>query len=118
MLPSPERLRTNSEFQAVYKQGRSFSDDWVVLYFLKTPELLGRQVGFSVSKKVGNAVVRNRTKRRMREIYTHVLGDMPGGFQAIFIARKSASTAPYKDLDHAMRKLLIKAGLLPCEGVV
>ena len=110
MLPAPERLRANAEFQRVYKQGESFVEGLVVLYLLRTPDSPARQAGFSVSKKLGNAVVRNRTKRRLRDAYQRLLPGGTSGFQAVFVARKAAAEAPYEDLERAMRKVLARAG--------
>lgn len=112
MLPSLERLRSNTEFQQVYKQGESFADGMVVLYLLKKPDSTIRQAGFSVSKKLGGAVVRNRVKRRLRESYHHLLPQLPPGFMAVFVARKSAAEADFARLDRSMRKVLARAGLL------
>ena len=112
MLPTPERLRANREFQEVYKQGKSFAEGMVVLYLLKKPDSTIRQAGFSVSKKLGSAVVRNHVKRRLRESYHLLLPRLPVGYQAIFVARKSAAEADFGQLDRSMRKVLAKAGLL------
>jgi ribonuclease P protein component len=112
MLPSPERLQANREFQRVYKEGESFVEGLVVLYLLRLPEETGRQAGFSVSKKLGNAVVRNRVKRRLRDAYHACLPGLPRGYHAIFVARKAASQAEFEALDRAMRKVLVKARLL------
>ena len=69
----------------------------------------GRQlkVGFSVSRKVGNAVVRNRTKRRLRECFRPWLGDVKPGLYVI-IARPSAAKATFQSLQKDMRYLLKK----------
>jgi ribonuclease P protein component len=111
MLPSPERLRSNQEFQRVYKGGESFVEGLVVLYLLRVPDEPVRQVGFSVSKKLGNAVVRNVVKRRLREAYKAALPDLPRGYQAVFVARKASAEADYAAIERAMRKVLARAGL-------
>jgi ribonuclease P protein component len=111
MLPAPERLRANAEFQRVYKQGQSFAEGLVVLYLLRTPDSPTRQAGFSVSKKLGNAVIRNRTKRRLRDAYHRLLPELPTGFAAVFVARKAAADQPYEALERAMRKVLARAGI-------
>lgn len=113
MLPTPERLRSNTEFQRVYKGGESFVEGLVVLYLLRLPDEPVRQAGFSVSKKLGNAVIRNRVKRRMRDAYQRCLGELPKGYAAVFVARKAAAEADYESLERAMHKVLARAKLVP-----
>jgi ribonuclease P protein component len=112
LLPASERLRANAEFQRVYKAGTSFVEGLVVLYLERIPEATSRQAGFSVSKKLGNAVTRNRVKRRLRDAYHHRLPALPPGYAAVFVARKAAADASFEALDKAMNKVLTKAGLL------
>ena len=68
------------------------------------------QVGFSVSKKVGNAVVRNRVKRRMRECFRLQMHTLKNGFY-VFTARPEAANASYKQLEKTMNYLLRRQGL-------
>ena len=63
------RLRKNKQFQYVYPKGRSCASREIVLLYIRASRL---QVGFSVSRKVGNSVMRNRVKRRLREHMGHV----------------------------------------------
>ena len=68
-------LRRNKEFRYVYRRGKSVSDKYFVLIYVntKTPHL---KVGFSVSKKLGNAVSRNLIKRRMKEAFFSMIDDI------------------------------------------
>lgn len=113
MLPALERLCSNAEFQQVYHEGKSFAEGMVVLYLLRVPDPAVRQVGFSVSKKLGKAVVRNTVKRRMREAYRALLPELPTGFQAIFVARRTAADADFSKISRSLRGALKKAGILP-----
>ena len=61
-------LKKNSEFQAVYRQGRSYANKYLVMYVLDT-DRKGARIGISVSKKVGNSVVRHRFARLVRESF-------------------------------------------------
>ena len=75
------------------------------------------RIGFSVSKRVGGAVVRNRVKRRLREAVRRTLADLPPGWDIIIGARPPAATAEYATLDTAMRELLARAGLAHRESL-
>ncbi len=116
MLPRAERLTRRRDFAAVYGRKKSWACPLVVLYVRRYPpdtELAEtRRFGFSVSKKVGKAVVRNTVKRRLRAI-CHARG--PGwrrGFDAVLVARSAAATASYVDLDAAVCDVFRRAGLV------
>lgn len=105
------RLKKNSEFKRVYAQGRSFSNRYVVMYVLKTGSCQ-RKAGFSVSKKVGCAVRRNRIKRLFREIYRLNEAKLSVGFDLVFIPRHAAKEAEYRTLERAFQDLFVKAKIL------
>lgn len=112
MLPPRERLRSNRQFRQVFARGQSFADPLVVLHVLRTPENpADRQAGFTASKKLGNAVVRNRTKRRLREGYRHLLPGLDLGYWAVFVARTRAASESAAALEGAMQGVLSRAGL-------
>lgn len=69
-------------------------------------------VGFSVSKKLGNSVTRNRIKRRLREAFRPMISEAQPGYDLIFIARDAVKEADFASIESAMRYLLRKAGLL------
>ena len=106
------RLQKNKAFQYVYHRGRSAACHDLVMLVAK-----GRstQVGFSVSKKVGNAVTRNKVKRRLRECFRPYLGDVKNGLY-IIVARPSAAEATFQSLQKDVRYLLRKHGALRSEG--
>ena len=105
-----ESLKRNSDFQRVYREGKSYANRYLVLYVLQNQTERNR-LGISVSKKVGNAVVRNRTKRRLRECFRPYLGDVKNGLY-VFVARPSAAEATFQSLEKSMRYLIRKQGVL------
>lgn len=111
MLRKANRLRKSWEFRRARNRGRSTATPLVVLHMCRRPgdDL---RVGFSVSKKVGKATVRNRTKRLMREAFRATLSQVKPGHDLIFTARPPAATANYGDIRHAIDSLLQRSRLL------
>jgi len=103
-------LKRNKEFRYVYRRGKSVSDKAMVLIYVptKTPHL---RVGFSVSKKIGNSVVRNLTKRRMKEAFFSMLENVNPNCLLVFTPREKAREMTYQEILISMCKLLKKAGL-------
>ena len=113
MLPAAERLKANALFAQVFQAGRSIPESLIVLHLQVLPDSPHvRETGFSVSKRVGNAVVRNRTKRRLRAAMAELLAELPRGFRAVVVARGRAATADYPALVAALRRAYGRAGLL------
>ena len=102
------RLKKNRAFQYVYRRGHSVACRNLVMLLAPGREL---KVGFSVSKKTGNAVTRNRIKRRLRECFRPYLGDVKTGLYVI-VARPSAAEAAFDDLKRDVRYLLKKQDAL------
>lgn len=102
-------LTRSADFQRVYEGGRSWAAKEVVLRAL--PNALDvTRCGFAVGKRVGKAVVRNRIKRRLREIIRH--SPLCSGWDIIVIARAAAAQADFQSLEKTVGDLLFKAGLL------
>jgi len=102
------RLQKNRAFQYVYRKGHAVACRDLVLLLAPGRET---KVGFSVSKKVGDAVTRNRVKRRLRECFRPWLGDVKTGLY-VLVARPSAAEAAFEDLRKDVRYLLKKQGAL------
>ena len=95
----------------MYKAGKSVGSHTLVLIFAATRKP-DKRIGFAVGKKVGNAVVRNKTKRRLREAVTPLLPQIPAGYRLIFVARSSIAQASYQDIVSTVRRLMAKAGVI------
>lgn len=111
MLPLVERLRANVQFQQVFREGQSYPEGPLVLNVRLVADD-NRQCGFSVSKKVGNAVTRNRVKRRLREAYRELLPHLRRGFEAVIVARSSAVNADLATLKRALERASQRAGIV------
>ena len=108
MLNKANRLNKHGSFSYVYRKGKRLSEQDVVLIF--TPARSVR-VGFSVSNKVGKAVVRNKVKRRLRASVGNRLQAI-AGCQAIVVANPSAADKEFDVLDGELVKLFTRAGLM------
>ncbi|HLZ22735.1 MAG TPA: ribonuclease P protein component [Ktedonobacterales bacterium] len=131
-----QRLRSPHDFQRVRRLGRHVSSPLLTLsYARQAPQTARTQqpdeehpdlppeastagtmepptrIGFSVSKRVGNAVIRNRVKRRLREAARHMLTDLLPGWDIVLGARSAAAAADYATLDTTVRELLARARL-------
>lgn len=111
------RLRRAADFQRVRAVRRSWGHPLLVLYVAPNDGQTTR-LGISVGRRVGNAVVRNRVKRRVREAVRHRYADLAPGHDLVFIARAPAATAAWPALRDAAEDLLRRARVLPAAGQV
>lgn len=102
-------LTKAAQYKLVYDRGSTRVSDAVVMKALPNGLELSRY-GFSVSRRVGNAVVRNRTKRRLREILRKMT--LKPGWDIIFIVRPKAAGAGFSDFQNSVRSVLSRAGVL------
>ena len=105
-----DSLKRKKEFRYTYRAGKSQSNKLCALVYARN-RVGAVRIGFSVSKKIGNSVARNRTKRRMREAITPLIPGIRKGFNIIIIAREAIVEAPFADIRAAMRLLLERASL-------
>lgn len=104
------RLKKNVEFRVVYKRGKSFSNNLLILYIYKSNRSFNK-LGISVSKKVGKSVIRNRIKRLIKESVRLSSDNIKLGYNIVFIARNASNNKNYKDIDNSVKQLIKKAGL-------
>ena len=104
-------LKQNYEFRRVYNRGKSGVSPFLVVY--ARPNRGGRnRLGVTVGTKLGKAVVRNRVRRRLREIYRLSQPELRQGYDIVLVARTRAVTATYGELTRAYRAGCEKLGLL------
>ena len=108
-------LKKNREYGFVYRKGKSCGGHYMVLLCVFR-KYGGLKAGFSVSKKVGNAVVRNKARRRRKESLRLYLPEISKSAQIIFIARAPIAEAEFSAITKEMGYLLRKAGLLEGSG--
>lgn len=109
------KITRSSDFRRVFQAGKSLATRNIVLYYRKN-QLNESRVGFIVSKKLGNAVKRNRVKRVLREGYRHLAGKIISGYDMVFVARFRAVTLPAGQAGAEMEQLLLKGGLLKADS--
>lgn len=111
------RLRKNFEFKIVYRRGKSVANELLVMYTFKNKRNKDKDVnpynrlGVSISKKVGNSVIRSRSKRLISESFRLNYDYILKGYDFIFIARNPIVDKSYFDVEKAMINLIKKAGL-------
>jgi ribonuclease P protein component len=108
----PTRLKRRAEFLRAASKGRKAVSNGVVLQALPRNDDDGARLGFTVTKKVGNAVVRNRTRRRLKEAARQLLREVDvGNVDLVLIGRDSTRSRPFKALIEDIRRALGKAGV-------
>lgn len=106
-----ESLKRNSDFQRVYREGKSYANRYLVLYVLQNQTERNR-LGISVSKKVGNSVVRHRMARLIRESYRLQEDMFNSGLDMVVIARVSAKDRGMREIESALLHLGKLQGVL------
>ena len=99
-----ESLKKNEQFRFVYKNGRSYANKYFIMY-VKENGLDKNRIGISVSKKVGNSVVRHRITRLVRESYRLHESVFNSGLDIVIVARASAATVGYEEIENALLHL-------------
>ncbi|KGG80076.1 ribonuclease P protein component [Caloranaerobacter azorensis] len=105
------KLRNSREFKRVYKYGDSYANKYLVIFFIKN-NLNYNRVGFSVTKKIGKSVVRNRIRRLIKEAYRLNCDKLKQGYDLVFIPKRVAVEQGYKEIESAMLHLFKKTKLL------
>ena len=99
-----ESLKKNKDFQSVYRNGKSFANKCLVMYIIPN-ELNKNRLGISVSKKVGNSVVRHHLTRLIRESYRLHEDMFNSGLDIVVIARGTARDVSFHQISSALKHL-------------
>ena len=99
-----DSLKKNNEFQRVYRKGTSQANRYLVMYVLKNGHMENR-LGISVSKKVGNSVVRHRLNRLIRESYRLNEAEFENSLDIVVVARPQAKDRTYQEIESALMHL-------------
>ena len=99
-----DSLKKNQDFQSVYRNGKSYANRLLVMYVLEN-NLDKNRLGISVSKKVGNSVVRHHVTRLVRESYRLQENIFNSGLDIVVIARANAASASYAEIESALLHL-------------
>ena len=109
-----ESLKKYGDFQRVYKRGKSYANKYLIMYILEKDTQKNR-IGISVSKKVGNSVVRHRITRLIRESYRLNEKKFVGGFDIVVIARPGAKEKNFFEIESALLHLGRLHGIIESE---
>ena len=107
------RIKKNEAFQEVFQKGNSFANRQLVLYYKKQDTADAHfRIGLSVSKKLGNAVMRNKIKRYLRQAFHELDEQVAPGYDFIVIARQPAKDMTFQELKKSLIHVLWKSHLL------
>ena len=108
-------LKENHLFRRAYNRGKTAADSRLALYVRRNGGR-GNRLGFTVSTKLGCAVVRNRVRRRLREIYRLHEDELISGADVVVVARVRAASSDYHQLEKSFLRLADKLALMKKEG--
>ena len=104
-------LKENRDFRRIYARGSSYASGILVTYVLKNRSKNVR-IGITTGKKIGKAVLRNRSRRIIREAFREISGDVKQGYDLVFVARSKTPFVKSYDILRSMKKELKEAGVL------
>ncbi len=116
-FPKSRRLLNRKDFENVFREGRKAVRPSIVLYARAVPEGQEPRLGLAVSRKVGKAVVRNRVRRRLREVFRLLVPRLlEAPVEVVLVARPKAAESSYAALEREVHGALRKLGFLDESG--
>lgn len=110
MLKRINRLRKRYQFQYIYRSGKFVSEKAVTLHYASSKNK-DIKVGFAVTKKIGHAILRNKIRRRLREIVRKYLPNLKQNYNIIIVAKEQIVQTQFNDLELQIVNLLKRADL-------
>lgn len=110
-MTKPITLCLNADFKRAYYKGKSFVSSSLITYVRKN-RLNVTRIGITTSKKIGNAVQRNRARRIIRAAYRQLSKNVAQGYDIVFVARSRTTQLKSTDILNTLEKQLIQAGVL------
>lgn len=104
-------LKSNGDFRRLYNRGKVVTDPALVVYYSKNRAGICR-IGITTSKKIGNAVERNRSRRVIRAAYVSVLKEVEPCYDFVFVARSKTKYMKSTCIADIMRKIMLKEGII------
>ena len=113
-LSKQNRVLRSKDFRTVYDTGTRFANPFFAAFCLCQPDQAGPNIGFTVPKAIGNAVVRNRVRRRFREAVSLRLAQLTPRWSVVINPRRAAIECPFADLEREIARLFAKCSKLDC----
>lgn len=108
-------IKKNHEFRRVYNKGKSAATSKIVVYCRQRRAADKNRLGITVGTKIGKAVIRNRIRRRIKEIYRLNEEKLKTGYDIVIVARVRSREAQYRELENDILKLCSKLGIVKDE---
>ena len=109
-FPRTSRILRSADFRTVYDNGTRVTSPMFAAFCLARPGQNGARLGLTVPRAIGGAVVRNRIKRRLREAFRLHRHEFGPQWDIVLNPRRAALTAPFPEIERAMRKVMEKCG--------
>ena len=112
------RIKSEKDFQFVFKKGKSFANRQIVVYVISKTDQVEFRIGLSVSKKIGNAVVRNRIKRYLRQSFFEIGPNLVRDIDIVVIARTQLSEYSFSEVKNSLIHVLKRASLIENKKII